>query len=151
MRNEGNIFILSFFQILMSRNINNWYRLTTTLIANVVLFSLCLGERSKIVFFKHRYILSLFKDSHSNHTRSFVTINDIWSFSNHFRPFFLKMHMVIVNNHTGYLVNQLLFDCKKKSHWNIVYYFHIVSKIQRCLMILHSLLNHNDFIFFTQP
>lgn len=149
MRNGQKIFIMSLFQILLFRNINNWYRLTTTLIAYAVLFSLCLVERSKIIFFKHRYILIVLKDSHSNYSyiRSFVTINNIWAFSNHFRLcFFLKMHMVIVNNHTNYLVNQLLFECKKTpiNHWNIVFYFHIVSKIQWFLMILHSLLNHNE-------
>lgn len=139
MRNGQNIFIMSLFQILLFRNIINWYRLTTTLIANAVLFSLCLVERSKIIFFKHRYILIFFKDNHSKHSyiRSFVTINNMWAFSNHFRPCFLfKMHMVIINNHTNYLVNQLLFECKKTpiNHWNIIYYFHI-SKKQWCLMI----------------
>lgn len=149
MRNGQKVFIMSLFQILLFQNINNRYRLTTKLIANAVLFLLCLVERSKIIFFKHRYILIIFEDSHSNYSyiRSFVTIHNMWDFWNHFRPCFLfKMHMVIVNNHTNYLVNQLLFKCSKspKNHWNIVYYFHIVSKIQWCLMILHSLLNHNE-------
>lgn len=96
-------------------------------------------------FFKHQYILIIFEDCHSNHIRSFVTINDMWAFSNHFRPCFLfKMLMVIVNNQTNYLVNQLLFECLKKQQWNIVCYFYIVSQIQWCLMILHSLLIDNE-------